>query len=154
MNGEYLRGCVNAPYIVWRGRFLGEKSAGILATDVGMAVATFLPKLRGPGTRPGSAGPTLPPLPTDFCRETGEWVLLIIRRCRGFIHQFALLCGPFVSVMQGWILCAIMLRLLSIFVLIRVWVPAIQESPKVMETVRNKPYNYFWCLKVMKRCRS
>ena len=45
-----LRGCVEAPYIVLRGRFLGEKSAETLATGVGMAVATFLPKLRGPGT--------------------------------------------------------------------------------------------------------
>ena len=32
-------------------------------------------------------------------------------------------------------------------------VPAIQESPKLMEMVRNKRYNYFWCLQVMKRCR-
>ena len=42
-----LRGCVEAPYIVWGGWFLGEKIAGSLATEVGMAVATFLPKLRG-----------------------------------------------------------------------------------------------------------
>ena len=70
-----LRGCVEAPYIVWRGQFPGEKNVGTLATDVGMAVATFLPKLRGSGTCPGSADPPLPPLLTDFCRETGEWVL-------------------------------------------------------------------------------
>ena len=28
---------MEAPYIVWGSRFLGEKSAGTLATDVGMA---------------------------------------------------------------------------------------------------------------------
>ena len=70
-----MRGSVEAPYIVWRGRFLGEKSAGTLATDVGMAVATFLPKLRGPGTSPGSADPPLPPLTTIFCRVIARWVL-------------------------------------------------------------------------------
>jgi len=66
MNGECLRGYVEAPYIVWRARFLGEKSAGMLATDVGMAVATFLPKLRGPGTCPGSAEAGVRPAP--YCR--------------------------------------------------------------------------------------
>ena len=33
-------------------------------------------------------------------------------------------------------------------------VPAIPESPKLVEMIRNKSYNYFWCLKVMKSCRS
>ena len=78
-----VRGCVEAPYIVWRGLFLGEKSTGTLAIDVGMVVATFLPKLRGSGTCPGSADPPLPPLLTDFCRETGEWVLFSGRSVPG-----------------------------------------------------------------------
>ena len=78
-----LRGCVEAPYIVWRGLFLGEKSTGTLEIDVGMVVATFLPKLRGSGTCPGSADPPLPPLLTDFCRETGEWVLFSGRSVPG-----------------------------------------------------------------------
>ena len=49
----------------------------------------------------------------------------------------------FVSVTQGWIFCAIVLRLLFVFALFRVLVPAIQESRKLVEMVRNKPYNYF-----------
>jgi len=49
---------------------------------------------------------------------------------------------------------ASVLRLSSVFALFQVWVPAIQESPKLVEMVSIKPYNYFWCLKVMKRCRS
>jgi len=61
-----LRGCVEAPYIAWIGRFPGEKSARTLAIDVGMAVATFLPKLRGPGTCPGSAKLGVRPAP--LCR--------------------------------------------------------------------------------------
>ena len=31
------------------------------------------------------------------------------------------------------------------FALFCVWVTAIQESPKLVEMIRNKPYNYFWC---------
>ena len=94
-----LSGCVEAPYIVWRGWFLGEKSAGTLATDVGMAVATFLPKLSRPGTSPGSAEPGVQPAPlcyliTIFCWATGEWALSCVCWCRGFICQFALFCGP------------------------------------------------------------
>ena len=59
-----------------------------------------------------------------------------------------------VSVTQGWIFRAFELRLLYVFALFRVWVPAIQESPKLGEMVTNKPYNYFLCSKVMKRCKS
>ena len=35
------------------------------------------------------------------------------------------------------------LRIHRVFFLFRVWVPAIQESQKLVEMVRNKPYNYF-----------
>ena len=63
---------------MWRGRFPSEIRAGTLVIDVRMAVATFLPKL---------------PLPTDFCRETGERVLLIISQCRGFIRRFSYFVG-------------------------------------------------------------
>ena len=51
----YVNAMVNAlrvvsggPFIAWRGRFPVEKRAGMLVTDVGMAVETFLLKLRGP----------------------------------------------------------------------------------------------------------
>ena len=51
----------------------------------------------------------------------------------------------FVGMMQRRIFCAFVLRLSFVFALFRVWVPAIQESPKLVEMIRNKPYNYFWC---------
>ena len=60
----------------------------------------------------------------------------------------------FVSVTQDWIFCAFVLRLLLISSLFHVWVPVNQESPKLVEMVRNKSYDYFWWLNVMKRCRS
>ena len=61
-------------------------------------------------------------------------------RCRGLVGRFGLICGP----PQRRIFCATVLRLLSIFALFRVWVPAIQESPELVEMVSNKPYNYVW----------
>ena len=51
------------PFIAWRGRFPGEIRAGMLVTDVGMAVETFLPKPRGPGARLGWAEPGVRPTP-------------------------------------------------------------------------------------------
>ena len=47
----------------------------------------------------------------------------------------------FVGVMQRRIFCVFVLRLSSVFSLFRVWVPAIQESPKLVEIVSIKPYN-------------
>ena len=58
-----LRGVSGGPFIAWRGRFPGEKRAGTLVTDVGMAVETFLPKLRGAGARLGSAEHGVRPTP-------------------------------------------------------------------------------------------
>ena len=48
------------------------------------------------------------------------------------------------SVMQDEVLCVFMLRLMLVFPLFRVWVPANQESPKLVELVSIKPYNYIW----------
>ena len=51
----------------------------------------------------------------------------------------------FVGIMQCRIFYASVLHLSSVLALFRVWVPAIQESPKLVEMIRNKPDNYFWC---------
>ena len=57
----------------------------------------------------------------------------------GFLLSvYSVLWALFVSVTQGWIFYAIVLRLLSVFTLFRVSVPAIQESPKLVEMIRNK----------------
>ena len=103
----YLEKVCGGPYIVWRGRFLVEISAEMLITDVGMAVETFLPRLRGPGTRPGSAESGVRPAPPGRLSllPLDEWLLggpsWVLRRCRGFVHWFSLTCGPFfVSVTQ------------------------------------------------------
>ena len=97
------------------------------------------------GRTRGSADPLAPPLATVFDRETDIWVL------------FFDMCGPgsctsvcsdewalLVSVMQDEVFCVFMLRLMLVFPLFRVWVPANQESPKLVELVSIKPYNYVW----------
>ena len=48
------------------------------------------------------------------------------------------------SVTQDEVFCVFMLRLVLVFPLFRVWVPANQESPKLVELVSIKPYNYVW----------
>ena len=108
----------------------------------------------------------------DWCQSRFGWPHLVgfgHRLWPGDWHVGPLLCTSvpglcmsvcsinwalFVSVTHDWIFCAFVSRLLCVFVLFRVWVPAIQDSPKLMEMVSNRPYNYIWCSNVMKRCRS
>ena len=47
-----------------------------------------------------------------------------------------------VSVTQDKVFCVFVLRFVLIFSLFHIWVPANQESPKLMEMVRIKSYNY------------
>ena len=97
------------------------------------------------GRTRGSAGPLAPLLATVFGRETDMWVL------------FPGMCGPrsctsvcsdewalLVSVTLDEVFCMFMLRFVPVFSLFLIWAPAIQESPKLVELIRIKPYNYFW----------
>ena len=129
-------------------RLWGDKNESLAKVHLDWCQSRF-------GRPIGSAGPTLPPLATAFGWVTGRWVLGSFALGPGFDTSVcSVLWALFVSVTQDWVFCAIVSRLLYVFALFRVWVPAIQESPKLLEMVRNKPYNYFWCLNVMKRCRS
>ena len=161
VNGECLERVCGGPFYSSKGRFLGEISTGTLVTDFSKAVATFLPRLRGSGTCPDSAEPGVRPAPLShlssptFAERLVCGPSSLVGRCRGWIRQFCSDNGAlYVGVMQDWIFYVLVLHLVYVFTLIQVWVPAIQESPKLVEMIRNKPYNYFWCLKVMKRCRG
>ena len=113
------------------------------------------PKLRVIPYHVGSADPCWPPLATAFCWVSAWWVLMSDRSVPGLGWSvWSSLWALFVGMTQHRIFCAFVLRLSSVFALCRVWVPAIQESPKLVEMVSITPYNYFWCFKVMKRCRS
>ena len=78
-----------------------------------------------------------------FGRVTDRWVLISDMSVPGLDTS---VCSDnwafFVSVTQDWIFCAFVLRLLLIFSIFHVWVPTNQESPKLMEMVRIKSYNY------------
>ena len=97
------------------------------------------------GFSPGSADPLAPPLATAFAWVTDRWVLFsgacVPGLCTSVCYnKWALL----VSVTQGAIFCVLVLRLVFVFFLFHVWVPANQDSPKLMEFVRVKPYSYVW----------
>ena len=40
-----------------------------------------------------------------------------------------------------------------VFLVLQMWVPADDNSPKLVELISHKPYNYIWWLNIMKRCR-
>ena len=116
---------------------------------------TFSPKLSVRPFHVGSADPLWPPLATAFVWVSVWWVLMSDRSVpRLDWSVWSSLWALFIDMTQCRIFYAFVLRLSSVLVLFRVWVPAIQESPKLVEMVSIKPYNYYWCLKVMKRCRS
>ena len=48
---------------------------------------------------------------------------------------------PFVSETQVTIFCAFIVRLLVFSVVFHLWVPADHNSPKLVEPIKNKPYN-------------
>ena len=116
---------------------------------------TFPPKLSLIHFHVGLAEPPWPPLATVFVWVSAWWVLMSDWSVPGLGWSvWSGLWALFVGKMQRWIFCSSVLRLLFVFALFQVRVPAIQESPKLVEMVSIKPYNYFWCSKVMKRCRS
>ena len=99
----------------------------------------------GAGRPRGSAGPRVPPLAPPFILDTTRWAPILCMSVPGLCTSvFSVKCVLLVSVMQDEVFCVFMLRLVLVLSLFRVWVPANQESPKLMELIRIKPYNYFW----------
>jgi len=146
---------------VW-GSFYSSKGQFLPPTDMGTWITAFWrirtsfpPNLSPNACHVGSAEPPWPPLATAFGWVSAWWVLMSDRSVPGLGWSvWSGFWALFVGMMQRRIFCAFVLRLSSVFALFRVWVPTIHESPKLVEMVSIKPYNYFWCLKVMKRCRS
>ena len=142
-------------FYISKGRFPPSTNMGTWTTAFWRIRTTFPPKLRMRPFHVGSADPLWPPLATAFVWVSAWWVLMSDLSVPGLGWSvWSSLWAILVGMMQRRIFCAFVLRLSSVFVLFRVWVPAIQESPKLVEMVSINPYNYFWCFKVMKRCRS
>ena len=51
------------------------------------------------GRTMGSADPPLVVLATAFLWVTDWWALRLVRRCRGFLGRFGLVCGPLLHVL-------------------------------------------------------
>ena len=62
--------------------------------------------------------------------------------------------GPFVGETQAAIFCAFLVRSLVFSFVFNLWVPAKHISPKLMELISYKPYNYVWWLFIIESCRS
>ena len=138
-----------------KGRFLPSTIMGTWTTAFWRIRTTFPPKLSLIHFHVGLAEPPWPPLATVFVWVSAWWVLMSDRSVPRLDWSVgSSLWALFVGMTQCRIFCAFVLRLSSILALFWVWVPAIEELLKLVEMVSIKPYNYFWCLKVMKRCRS
>ena len=138
-----------------KGRFPPSTNMGTWTTTFWRIRMKFPPNLSLIHCHVWSADPPWPPLATSFVWLSVWWVLMSDRSVPGLDWLFwSGLWVLFVGMTQCRIFCASVLRLSSVLALFRVWVPAIQDSPKLVEMVSNKPYNYIWCLNVMKRCRN
>ena len=67
---------------------------------------------------------------------------------------FSVKWAHLVSVTQDEVFCVFLLCLVLVFSLFRIWVPANQESPKLMELIRIKSYNYFWWFEISEKMQE
>ena len=100
---------------------------------------------QGVGRLWGSTDPRVPSLTPPFVLDTARWApilcMSVLWLCTSvFSIKWALL----VSVTKDEVFCVFLLRLVLVFSLFRIWVPANQESPKLVELIRIKSYNYVW----------
>ena len=102
-------------------------------------------KARAGWRQSGFGRPRVPPLALPFVLDTARWHPILCTSVPGLCTSiFSVKWALLVSVTQDEVFCVFLLRLVLVFSLFRVWVPANKESPKLVEMVSNKPYNYFW----------
>ena len=99
----------------------------------------------GAGRPRGSAGPRVPPLAPPFVLDTARWAPILCTSVSGLCTSiFSVKWAHLVSVTRDEVFCVFLLHLVLVFSLFRIWVPANQESPKLVELIRIKSYNYVW----------
>ena len=109
------------------------------------AKARVIWRQHGAGQLCGSAGPRVAPLAPPFVLDTARWAPILRMSVSGLCTSvFLVKWAHLASVMQDKVFCVFMLRVMLVFPLFRVWVPANQELPKLVELVSIKPYNYVW----------
>ena len=154
VNGECLERVCGGSLYSSKGQFPPSTNMGTCQTAIRRIRSAFLPNFTWRHLHVGSADPLWPPLATAFV-----WVSVWLAWCQmvgdgAWLVSLVWFEGLHCMYYAGWDRLRLCLHIRRIFFLFQIWVPAIQESPKLVEMIRNKPYNYFWCLKVMKRCRS
>ena len=119
------------------------------------AKARTIWRQHGAGRPQGSATPQVPPLAPPFVLDTARWAPILCTSVLGlYTLAFSVKWAHLVSVTQDEVFCVFLLCLVLVFSLFHVWVPTNQESPKLVELIRIKSYNYVWCLIDRKSCES
>jgi hypothetical protein len=99
----------------------------------------FPPRLRRPGTRPGSADPWVGPPNTAFGCEIGKWTIGLILKVS---HKVTTVCSAKLALLSlcnaGCDLLCILLHSLVFSPCIFSRVPAYHNSPKLVKMVRVK----------------
>ena len=109
----------------------------------------------GAGRPLGLAGRQVPPLASPFVLDTARWAPILCMSVLGlYTSVFSVKWAHLVSVTHDEVFCVFLLCLVLVFSLFRIWVPANQESQKLVELIRIKSYNYVWCLIDRKSCES
>ena len=102
----------------------------------------FPPKCIWTGARAGSADPPLAPLATAFLRVSAWWALMLVRRCQGPVGRFGMSGGHLCLCYIGCDLLWFHLCILHVFILFPTCVPAIKNSPTLVEFVSNNSYHF------------
>ena len=91
---------------------------------------------KGFGRPWGLADPRVLPLAQPPILETARWAPILCTSVSGLcMSVFSVKWAHLVSVTQDEVFCVFLLRLMLVFSLFRVWVPANHESPKLVELI-------------------
>ena len=97
----------------------------------------------GAGRPCGSAGPQVSPLAPPFVLDTAKWAPNLCMSVPGLCSSiFFVKWAHFEGEMWAGIFCVFFFVFTCVFIIFHQWVPADHNSPKLVELVRIKPYNY------------
>ena len=131
-----------------------------LEPDLGRIRTDFPQKCTWTGARVGSAEPLVRPAPP--CRLSpppssgslpgGSWCQVV--GAGAWMVSLVYHVGPFCLCYARRDLLRLLLRTLHVFMLFLTCVPAINNSPTLVEFVSNNSYHYCWCSLFECLCRS
>src|SRR6185312_12837898 len=99
--------------------------------------------------------PQVPPLVPPFILDTAWWAPILCMSVPGLCTLvFSIKWAHFVGETRDGIFCVFFSVFTCVFLIFHQWVPADHKSPKLVELIRIKSYNYVWCLIDRKSCRS